>query len=96
MSTTPKNPNVTISELGEKRTFVSGTDNYRIEWAKLNGSTFKVGSKVRWVNHETGNGVRGTIDWLIIIDENDGGEVQVSTNNMSWGRIPLEDLTLVK
>ena len=96
MSIKPKNPNVTISELGEKRTFVSGTDNYRIEWAKLNGSTFKVGSRVRWINPETGNGVRGTIEWLIIIDDNDGGEVEVSTNHKFWGRVSLEDLTLIK
>lgn len=94
MNIQPKNTNVTISPLGEQRIFVSGNLNWRLEWAKLNDKTFTVGTKVKWVNNETGRMVKASkIEWLIIIDN---GDVEVATDHPHWGRMSIEDLIFIK
>jgi len=88
----PKNPNITISELGEQNTFVSGNKNWRIEWADYKGKRFEKGVTVKWFDTEARGKEQkeyiGKIEWLIIIDD---GSVQVATD-MPLGRLDVDQI----
>lgn len=94
----PKNPNITISELGQENTFVSGNKNWRIDWADYKGKRFEQGVTVNWTDPDA-KGKRGVqkvyvgkIEWLIIIDN---GDVQVATD-MPLGRLDVDQIKFVK
>jgi hypothetical protein len=93
----PSNPNITISELGQERTFVSGNKNWRIDWADLNGNRFEVGTSVKWEDPDAyGKQKRiykGKIEWLIIIDD---GSVQMSIDNNEIGRLDVDQVEFIK
>jgi len=84
-----KNENIKIAELGEERTFVSGTKNWRIEWAELFEETFKVGDKVSYFDEDSEETFIGEIDYIIVTEN---GNVQVSIADTALGRVDLEDL----
>ena len=92
----PNNTKITISDLGEQNTFVSGNKNWRIEWAEINGKRFEVGDTVKWIDTEAKGRekkvYKGKIEWLIIIDD---GCVEVSTD-MPLGRLPVDEIELIK
>jgi len=92
----PSNPNITISELGQENTFVSGNKNWRIDWADYKGKRFEVGVTVKWRDPDAKRGEQkvyvGKIEWLIIID---GGEVQMATD-MPLGRLDVDQVVFVK
>jgi len=91
------NPNITISELGQERTFVSGNKNWRIDWADLNGNRFEEGVTVKWVAPDAygkqKSVYKGKIDWLIIIDD---GSVQMSIDNNEIGRLDVDQVEFIK
>ena len=89
----PKNPNIVISPLGEQRTFVSGTKNWRIDWAILNKQRFDIGDVVSWKCLDDIKSYKGKIDWMIIVED---GNVEVSIDNPNVGRLPLDELILRK
>ena len=82
-----KNENINTSELGEERTFVSGTKNWSIEWAELFEKKFSVGDKVSFFDEDKNEGYFGVINWMIVTEQ---GDVQVSIANIPFGRIDLE------
>lgn len=84
----PNNTDIKISELGEENTFVSGTKNWRIDYADFEGNRFEKGVRVSWGDPDTGKRYRGVIEWLIIYD----GKVDVSIDNPHLGRLNLEEL----
>lgn len=84
-----KNKNIKIAELGEERTFVSGTKNWRIEWAELFEETFKVGDKVSYFDEDSEETFIGTIDYIIVTET---GNVEVSISDTALGRVDLDDL----
>ena len=92
----PSNPNITISELGQENTFVSGNKNWRIDWAKYKGKVFEKGVTVKWRDPDAQRGEQkvyeGKIEWLIIIDD---GSVQMATD-MPLGRLDVDQVTFVK
>lgn len=87
-----KNKNIKISELGEERTFVSGTKNWRINWAELHENLFKVGTKVSFYDWDDNKEYRGLIEWIIVTEQ---GDVEVSISDTPLGRIDLDLLELV-
>lgn len=93
MNLKPKNSLIEISEFENERSFVSGNKYYYLDWAKFKDVSFKAGDKVEWEDEYTGKLFKGKIDWIIIIDD---GSVEVSIKNSSYGRIPLQQLTLIK
>ena len=84
-----KNENIKIAELGEERTFVSGTKNWRIEWAELFEETFKVGDRVSYFDEDSEETFIGKIDYIIVTEN---GNVEVSIADTALGRVDLEDL----
>jgi hypothetical protein len=88
----PTNTKITISDLGDQRTFVSGSKYWFIEWAKFNGNTFKEGMQVKWFDTDHRKWIKGPIEWLIITDN---GSVEVSIDALGIGRLPLEEIKLV-
>ena len=84
-----KNENIKIAELGEERAFVSGTKNWRIEWAELFEETFKVGDKVSYFDEDSEETFIGTIDYIIVTGT---GNVEVSIADTALGRVDLDDL----
>ena len=84
-----KNKNIKISELREERTFVSGTKNWRIEWAELFKKRFKVGDKVSFFDEDAHEDYFGVIDWMIVTEQ---GNVEVSISDTPLGRIDLESI----
>lgn len=87
----PANTDITISELGDQRTFVSGNKYWFIEWANFNGITFKEGMQVKWFDEEDNEWIIGPIEWLIITDY---GSVEVSIDAPAYGRLPLDELEI--
>jgi len=90
---TPKNTDIKISELGQQRSFVSGNKYWFIEWAEIFGQRFEQGTKVKWRDLDDKKTYTAIIEWMIIIDD---GDVQVSLADTPLGRIPLDELKLVK
>jgi len=86
------NENITIGTLGEENTFVSGTKNWRIDFAELNGNRFEVGTKVNFFDEDECEDYFGVIDWIIVTEN---GNVEVSIANTPLGRVDLEDLEIV-
>ena len=84
-----KNKNIKISKLGEEKTFVSGTKNWRIEWAELFEERFSVGDKVSFFDEDDHKDYFGVIDWMIVTEQ---GEVEVSIADTPLGRIDLESI----
>ena len=84
-----KNENIKIAELGEERTFVSGTKNWRIEWAELFEEIFKVGDKVSYFDIDSEETFIGTIEYIIATEI---GNVEVSIVDTALGRVDLDDL----
>jgi hypothetical protein len=99
MQITPKNPFISISELGEQSKFVSGNKYWFIESASIvdalekNKKEFKKGVKVKWTCPDTYKQFKGKIEWLIITDE---GSVEVSIDNNNVGRLELDELEIIK
>lgn len=91
--TTPTNPKIKISELGEEKTFVSGNKNWRIRWADVDGQRFERGDKVSWRCPDDNRKYVGVIEWMIFVD--DGG-VEVYINHKSLGRLPVDELKMIK
>jgi hypothetical protein len=93
----PKNPNITISELGIENTFVSGNKNWRIDYADFNGNRFEVGTTIKWVDPDARGKekrvFKGKIEWLIIIDD---GSVQIAIDNMNIGRLDVDEVEFIK
>jgi len=93
----PSNTNITISELGMERTFVSGNKNWRIDWADFNGNRFEVGTTIKWIDPDAyGKQKRvykGKIEWLIIIDD---GSVQIAIDNNETGRLDVDQVEFIK
>jgi hypothetical protein len=89
----PKNENITTSELGEEKTFVSGHKNWRIQWAEIFEERFSVGDKVAFFDEDDHKTFIGNIDWMIITET---GDVEVSIADTPLGRIDLELLEHVK
>jgi len=84
-----KNENIKIAELGEERTFVSGTKNWRIEWATLFEEKFEVGDKVSYFDDDSEEIFIGKIEYIIATEI---GNVEVSIAEIALGRVDLEDL----
>lgn len=84
-----KNENTKISELGEERTFVSGTKNWRIKWAEIFEDRFSVGDSVSYYDEDSQDTFISTIDWMIVTEQ---GNVEVSLADTPLGRVDLEDL----
>jgi len=84
-----KNEDIQIGELGEERTFVSGTKNWRIEWAELFEETFKVGDRVSYFDEDSEETFIGAIDWMIVTEQ---GDAQVSISDIPLGRVDLESI----
>jgi hypothetical protein len=84
-----KKENIKIAELGEERIFVSGTKNWRIEWAELFEETFKVGDRVSYFDEDSGETFIGEIDYIIVTETEN---IEVSIADTSLGRVNLEDL----
>ncbi len=82
-----KNKNIKISELGEERTFVSGTRNWRIKWAEIFGERFSVGDSVSYFDRDDQKAYSGVIDWMIVTED---GDIDVSIANTPSGRVGLE------
>lgn len=93
----PKNPNITISELGVERTFVSGNKNWRIDYADFNGNRFEVGTSIKWIDKDARGKekrvFKGKIEWLIIIDD---GTVDIAIDHPEIGRLELESVEFIK
>jgi hypothetical protein len=87
-----RNKDIKISELGEERTFVSGTKNWRIEWAEIFGERFKIGDKVSFFDIDDEEVFIGLIDWMIVTED---GEVDVSIADTPLGRVGLEEIQKV-
>ena len=92
MSVELKNTSIRISDLGEKRTFVGGNENWRLDWAEYEGNIFKAGTKVGWECPDDGNYFEGLIEYIIIVDT---GSVEVSTNHPFLGRLDLDELEIL-
>ena len=90
---TPKNTDIKISELGKQREFVSGNKYWLIEWAEIFGQRFQKGTKVKWTDPDENKTYTALIEWMIIIYD---GDVQVSLADTLLGRIPLDELKLIK
>lgn len=93
---TPKNPLITIGELQEERTFVSGNKNWRTDFAKYKGKRFEVGATVSWTYRERGEKTEkfvGKIEWIILVDD---GSVEVAIDNDSIGRLNVEEIKFIK
>jgi hypothetical protein len=92
-----KNTDITISELGEERTFISGTKNWRIDWAEIFGQRFEVGDTVKWIDEDAvGREKRvykGKIEWLIVTAD---GEVEISTDMPTIGRLDVDSVSMIK
>ena len=88
-----KNENVQIGELGEERTFVSGTKNWRIEWAEIFEERFTVGDKVSFFDEDDHETFTGIIDWMIVTEQ---GDVEVSISDTPLGRVDLESIEHVR
>ena len=88
-----KNKNIKIAELGEERTFVSGTKNWRIEWAELFEERFSVGDKVSFFDEDDHEDYLGVIDWMIVTEQ---GKVEVSIADTPLGRVDLESIEHVR
>ena len=88
-----KNEDIQIGELGEERTFVSGTKNWRIDWAEIFGERFEVGHKVSFFDEDDHETFVGIIDWMIVTEE---GDVEVSIANTPLGRVGLESIEHVR
>ena len=86
-----KNKNITIGELGEERKFVSGTKNWRIDFAELNGNRFEKGVKVKFDDLDDDEEYIGLVNWIIVTEQ---GDVEVSFD-APLGRVDLEDLEIV-
>ena len=84
-----KNGDIQIGELGDERTFVSGTKNWRIKWATLFEEKFEVGDKVSYFDEDSREMFIGLIDWMIVTET---GSVEVSISDTALGRVDLEDL----
>ena len=84
-----KNKNIKIGELGQERTFVSGTKNWRINWAEIFEQKFEIGDKVSFFDEDDNETYIGLIDWMIVTER---GDVEVSIQNTPLGRIDLEYL----
>ena len=84
-----KNENIKISELGEERTFLSGTKNWRIEWAELFEERFSVGDTVSFFDEDNHETYIGIINWMIVTEK---GGVEVSIADTPLGRIDLESI----
>lgn len=84
-----KNEDIQIGELGEERTFVSGTKNWRIEWAELFEEKFEVGDKVSYFDEDSEETFVGIIDWMIVTET---GDVEVSIADTALGRVDLDSL----
>lgn len=87
-----KNEDITIGKLGEERTFISGTKNWRIEWAELDGERYEVGTNVSFIDEDDNKEFIGHIEWMIVTAD---GEVQVSIADTTLGRVNLEDLQIL-
>jgi len=88
-----KNENIKISELGEENTFVSGTKNWRIEWAEVHGQRFEIGTKVKFFDEDDQKEYIGVIDWIIATED---GYVEASLADTPLGRIDVESLNWAK
>jgi len=88
-----KNEDTKIGKLGKENTFVSGTKNWRIEWAEISGERFSVGDKVSFFDEDDQETFVGNIDWMIVTES---GEVEVSIAKTPLGRIDLELIKHVK
>ena len=84
-----KNENIEISELGKERTFVSGTKNWRIEWATLFEEKFEVGDKVSYFDEDSEETFIGIIYYMIVTER---GDVEVSIADTALGRVDLDSL----
>ena len=87
-----KNENVKIGKLGEERTFVSGTKNWRIEWAEIFEQRFQVGDTASFFDEDDQEEFVGTIDCMIVTEQ---GDVEVSLADTPLGRIDLERLVKI-
>lgn len=92
----PSNSKITISELGQENTFVSGNKNWRIDWADFEGNRFEAGVTVKWIDPDARGKekrvYKGKIEWLIIIDD---GSVQMATD-MPLGRLDVDEVEFIK
>jgi hypothetical protein len=84
---------IQIGELGEERTFVSGTKHWRIEWAEIFGERFEVGHKVSFFDEDDNETFIGIIDWMIVTEQ---GDVEVSIANTPLYRVDLESIKHVR
>ena len=84
-----KNKDIQIGELGEERTFVSGTKNWRIDWATLFEEKFEVEDKVSYFDEDSEETFIGKIEYIIATER---GDVEVSIADTALGRVDLEDL----
>lgn len=90
-----KNKNITIGNTLSEHKFIGGSKYWRIDSATFEGEVFKIGDRVVWVDsdEEEFTEYEGNIDWMMI---DESGEVQVSIDNLSVGRLDLEDLIKIQ
>lgn len=93
-----KNKNITLSELGEERTFVSGAKNWRLEWVDYEGHHFQKGTIVKWIDPDASGRdkriYKGKIEYIIITER---GDVDISIDdNTGLGRLSLDEVEFIK
>jgi len=91
--TQPKNTEIKISELGDESKFVCGYKKWQLEFADYRGNRFEPGVTVSWTDKDERKAYKGKIEWIILVDT---GEVEVSIDNDELGRLPLDELRLIK
>ena len=90
----PKNKDIIIGNILSEHTFVSRTKYWKIDSATYEDEEFTTGTRVVWIDPDEEEYVEyeGCIDWMMIDEQ---GNVEVSIDNQSVGRLDLEDLIKV-
>ncbi len=81
-----KNKEITVGPLLSRHVFVGNTVYFKIPFATYKGVKFSIGDTIIWEDDKT---YKGKIDWMLVTED---GEVQVSIDNLSIGRLPIEEI----